>query len=120
MNPETWASIVAAVAAVAGGVWTQRAASRANHSTAVVATEPQQRERDLEAFKEIKDSLREDLEEMRGEIAEERAGRARDRRTLDAVLRYLRQTLVVLRSHDIEPPAPDPADAPELAGHGIP
>lgn len=124
MNPETWASIASAVVVVAGGVWTQKSASRGSRETAVVSHEPAHRAEDRADFESIKQELKDQKAELQREIAQERQHRAeersRDRRTLDAVMRYLRQTLFVLRTHDIEPPVPDPADASELAGHGIP
>lgn len=127
MGPETWASIAAAVAAVAGGFWTQRAASRANRETAVVTQEPAHRAEDRRDFEAIKAELKEQKAELRNAVAdletqieEERAGRRRDQRTQAAILRYVRRLLAVLREHDIPPPAPDAGDEPELAAHGIP
>lgn len=127
MGPETWASIAAAVAAVAGGFWTQRAASRANRETAVVTQEPAHRAEDRAVFESIKKELKEQKAELRASVLElqmqiedERAGRRQDQRTQAAILRYVRRLLAVLREHEIPPPAPDAGDEPELAAHGIP
>lgn len=120
MNPETWASIAAAVAAVAGGVWTQRAASRASHSTAVVQAEPQQRAQDLATFQAIASRQDEQIEKLDGRVDELEAAAVKKDRTLNALVRYVKKLLALLRARNIEPPAPDAGDEPELAAHGIP
>lgn len=61
-----------------------------------------------------------EVRDLREEIAEEREGRQKDQRSVNALARYVKKLLATLRLHGIDPPDPDSGDEPELAAHGIP
>ena len=110
MNVVEWAGVISAAGTVlgGGGWFVARATVRAANATAAaqraaaqIMAEPQQRQRDLEAFREIREDLAKQVRDMKEETS-------RLRSIVRAFAGYVGELTSLMRASGIEPPdAPD-------------
>ncbi|MFK8850519.1 hypothetical protein [Streptomyces sp. Ac-502] len=103
-----WAGIVGALG-VALAAWfaaratkaAAQATAEASRAAAQAAAEPAQRERDLEAFKAIRDDMQEEIRDLRSETT-------RLRSVVRAFAGYVGELTLQMRAGGITPPEPPP------------
>lgn len=108
MNVGEWTAVIGAAGSVLGGggwfvaratVKAAQATARANEAAAAIQAEPSQRAADLAAFREIRDDMQKDIDDMKAE--------ARSLRSLvRAFAGYVGELTAQMRGHGLEPPAP--------------
>jgi hypothetical protein len=72
---------------------------RGSRTAAAIQAEPNQRAADLAAFKEIRDDMQREIDELRGETRSLRS-------LVRAFAGYVAELTTQMRGHGIEPPAP--------------
>lgn len=108
MNVAEWAGVIGAVGSMlgGGGWWVSRATTRAaeataraNEAAARAMAEPQQRQADLEAFREIREDMRKQVTELKDETN-------RLRSIVRAFAGYVAELTGQMRAGGIEPGEP--------------
>ncbi|MGW5175931.1 hypothetical protein ACWERY_16405 [Streptomyces sp. NPDC004082] len=94
-----WLGLAGAIVVVVGTVVTGYFTYRGGRTAAAIQSEPSQRAADLAAFKEIRDDMQKDIEELRAE-------QKSMRRLVREFARYVADLTSQMRGAGLEPPAP--------------
>lgn len=94
-----WLGLAGAVVTVLGVIATGWFTYRGGRAAASIQAEPSQRAADLAAFREIRDDMQRDIDELKAE-------QLSMRRLVRAFAGYVTELTSQMRGHGIEPPAP--------------
>ncbi|MET9138915.1 hypothetical protein [Streptomyces parvulus] len=94
-----WLGLAGAVVTVLGVIATGWFTYRGGRTAAAIQAEPNQRAADLAAFREIRDDMQKDIDELKVE-------QLSMRRLVRAFAGYVSELTSQMRSHGLEPPAP--------------
>ncbi|MEU8536191.1 hypothetical protein [Streptomyces parvulus] len=94
-----WLGLAGAGVTVLGVIATGWFTYRGGRTAAAIQAEPNQRAADLAAFREIRDDMQKDIDELKVE-------QLSMRRLVRAFAGYVSELTSQMRSHGLEPPAP--------------
>lgn len=94
-----WLGLTGAAVTVLGVIVTGWFTYRGGQAAAAIQSEPNQRAADLAAFREIRDDMQKDIDELKTE-------QKSMRRLVRSFAGYVSDLTSQMRSHGLEPPAP--------------